>query len=147
MEQQTPHPPPPPKLRMRPREGQKRAIFPSLIWGGGGGELKVFHLFCPRLQHFGVRSSLMSPNLVSFFYLFVIERSVFYINFGYSNPPNPVQPGLQYSSSKMTRTEVSLSSMQGVFAPSLCFVRRVGWVAFTKTYVYVCIYIYMLLGR
>ena len=40
-------PPPPPKSRMKPREGQKRAIFPSLIWGGG--EVKVFHLFCPRL--------------------------------------------------------------------------------------------------
>ena len=26
-----------PKSRMKPREGQKRAIFPSLIWGGGGG--------------------------------------------------------------------------------------------------------------
>ena len=35
-------PPSPPKSRMRPREGQKRAIFPSLIWvgrGGGGGGL------------------------------------------------------------------------------------------------------------
>ena len=36
MEQQTPIPTPPPKSRMTPREGQKRAIFPSLIWGGGG---------------------------------------------------------------------------------------------------------------
>ena len=44
MEQQTPIPP---KSRMKAREGQKRAIFPSLIWGGGGVE--VFHLFCPRL--------------------------------------------------------------------------------------------------
>ena len=34
MEQQTPIPP---KSRMKPREGQKRAIFPSLIWGGRGG--------------------------------------------------------------------------------------------------------------
>ena len=34
MEQQTPIPP---KSRMKVREGQKRAIFPSLIWGGGGG--------------------------------------------------------------------------------------------------------------
>ena len=25
-----------PKSRMKPHEGQKRAIFPSLIWGGGG---------------------------------------------------------------------------------------------------------------
>ena len=24
---------------MKPREGQKRAIFPSLIWGDGGGGL------------------------------------------------------------------------------------------------------------
>ena len=36
MEQQTPVPP---KSRMKPREGQKRAIFPSLIWEGGGGGL------------------------------------------------------------------------------------------------------------
>ena len=36
-----------PKSRMKPCEGQKRAIFPSLLLGGG--EVKVFHLFCPRL--------------------------------------------------------------------------------------------------
>ena len=36
MEQQTPIPP---KSRMKAREGQKRAIFPSLIWGGEGGGL------------------------------------------------------------------------------------------------------------
>ena len=35
MEQQTPIPT---KSRMRPREGQKSAIFPSLIWGGGRQE-------------------------------------------------------------------------------------------------------------
>ena len=34
MEQQTPIPP---KSRMKAREGQKRAIFPSLSWGGRGG--------------------------------------------------------------------------------------------------------------
>ena len=34
MEQQTPIPV---KSRMKPREGQKRAMFPPLIWGGGGG--------------------------------------------------------------------------------------------------------------
>ena len=34
MEQQTPVPP---KSRVKPREGQKRAVFPSLIWEGGGG--------------------------------------------------------------------------------------------------------------
>ena len=36
MEQQTPIPR---KSGMKPREGQKRAIFPSLILGGGGGGL------------------------------------------------------------------------------------------------------------
>ena len=38
MEQQTPILPPPPKKksRMKPREGQKRAIFASLSWGEGG---------------------------------------------------------------------------------------------------------------
>ena len=36
MEQQTPIPP---KLRMKSREGQKRAIFPSLIWEGVGSRL------------------------------------------------------------------------------------------------------------
>ena len=35
MEQKTPIPPA--KSRMKPREGQKRVIFPSLIWGGGEG--------------------------------------------------------------------------------------------------------------
>ena len=34
MEQQTPIPA---KSKMKLRKGQKRAIFPSLIWGGGGG--------------------------------------------------------------------------------------------------------------
>ena len=34
MEQQTPIPP---KSRMKRREGQKRAIFPFLIWEGRGG--------------------------------------------------------------------------------------------------------------
>ena len=34
MEQKTPFPP---KSKMKTREGQKRAIFPSLIWKGGGG--------------------------------------------------------------------------------------------------------------
>ena len=39
MEQQTPIPP---KSRMKPREGQKRAIFPSLIWGGGGSRFSIY---------------------------------------------------------------------------------------------------------
>ena len=42
MEQQTPIPP---KSRMKPREGQKRAIFPSLIWGGGGGGGPRFSIY------------------------------------------------------------------------------------------------------
>ena len=41
MEQQTPFPP---KSRMKPREGQKGAIFPSLNWGGGGGLVFPFIL-------------------------------------------------------------------------------------------------------
>ena len=32
-------PSPPLKSRMKPREGQKSAIFPSLIWGEGGGKV------------------------------------------------------------------------------------------------------------
>ena len=39
MEQQTPHPP---KSRMKPREGQKRAIFPSLIWGEVGSGFSIY---------------------------------------------------------------------------------------------------------
>ena len=42
MEQQTPMPP---KSRMKPREGQKRAIFPSLIWGGMGGGGSRFSIY------------------------------------------------------------------------------------------------------
>ena len=39
MGQQTPIPP---KSRMKPREGQKRAIFPSLIWGEGGSRFSIY---------------------------------------------------------------------------------------------------------
>ena len=39
MEQQTPIPP---KSRMKPREGQKRAIFLSLIWGEGGSRFSIY---------------------------------------------------------------------------------------------------------
>ena len=44
MEQQTPIPP---KSRMKLREGQKRAIFPFLIWGAGwgGGEGSRFSIY------------------------------------------------------------------------------------------------------
>ena len=40
MEQQTPTPTP--KSRMKAREGQKRTIFPSLIWGGGGSRFFIY---------------------------------------------------------------------------------------------------------
>ena len=39
MEQQTPIPP---KSRMKLREGQKRAISPSLIWGEGGSRFSIY---------------------------------------------------------------------------------------------------------
>ena len=35
-------PPSPPKSRMKAREGQKRAIFPSLIWGEGGSRFSIY---------------------------------------------------------------------------------------------------------
>ena len=46
MEQQTPIPPPPPKSRMKP----KRAIFLSLIWGGGGVQFPIY--FVQDCSHF-----------------------------------------------------------------------------------------------
>ena len=51
MEQQPPHPP---KSRMKPREGQNRATFPSLIWGGEEGLRFPFILskIQPRPQGF-----------------------------------------------------------------------------------------------
>ena len=43
MEQQTPiPPPPPPKSRKKAREGQKPAIFPSLIWGEGESRFSIY---------------------------------------------------------------------------------------------------------
>ena len=52
MEQQTPIPPQK-KSRMKPREGQKRAIFASLIWGEGGGRSRFSIYFvhdCTSMQ-------------------------------------------------------------------------------------------------
>ena len=48
MEQQTPHPPPL-QIKDEAAHKSKRAIFPSLIWGKGGG-VQIFHLFYPRLK-------------------------------------------------------------------------------------------------
>ena len=45
MEQQTPIPSPPPphpKSRKKAREGQKPAIFPSLIWGEGESRFSTY---------------------------------------------------------------------------------------------------------
>ena len=39
MEQQTPILP---KSRLKASEGQKRAIFPSLIWGEGGSRFSIY---------------------------------------------------------------------------------------------------------
>ena len=78
MEQQTPIPP---KSRMKPREGQKHAIFPSLIWGGGGA--KVFHLFCPRLWvqipsslYVGWVCDWLSPSLLQEAFLWILRFSL-----------------------------------------------------------------------
>ena len=55
VEQQTLIPPPPLKSRMKPREGQKSAIFPSLIWGegegGGGSRFSIYFVQdCSSMQ-------------------------------------------------------------------------------------------------
>ena len=56
MEQQTPIPP---KSRMKPREGQKRAIFPSLIWGGGGGGGLGFPFILSKIVGFSQRNRIL----------------------------------------------------------------------------------------
>ena len=39
------------RCKFAPCEGQERSIFPSLIWGkGGGGGSRFSILFCPRLK-------------------------------------------------------------------------------------------------
>ena len=51
MEQQTPIRPPPLKSRMKPREGQNLAIFPSLIWGEGGSRFSIYFVQdCSSMQ-------------------------------------------------------------------------------------------------
>ena len=61
MEQQTPILPP--KSRMKPREGQKRkrAIFPSLIWGGGGGG-QGFSFILSQIGRFYTRGRIIRPD-------------------------------------------------------------------------------------
>ena len=64
MEQQTPIPP---KSRMKAREGQKRAIFPSLIWGGGGGGSRFSIYFvqdCSNLVAGGKESKLSIHDMI-----------------------------------------------------------------------------------
>ena len=55
MEQQTPIPSPL-KSRMKPREGQKSAILPSLIWGGEGGGSRFSIYFVQDCSSMQVRS-------------------------------------------------------------------------------------------
>ena len=47
--------PHPPKARMKAREGQKRAIFPSLIWGEGGSRFSIYFV-----QDCGSRDSVIA---------------------------------------------------------------------------------------
>ena len=42
MEQQTPIPPPPPQIKDEAAQKPKRAIFPSLIWRGGGLRFSIY---------------------------------------------------------------------------------------------------------
>ena len=60
MEQQTPIPPSQKKSRMTPREGQKRAIFPSLIWGGGGGGLGFPFILSKIVGSYSVVQAVMN---------------------------------------------------------------------------------------
>ena len=60
MEQQTSIPP---KSRMKRREGQKRAIFPSLIWGEGGSRFSIY---------FVQDCSLVYPGSIGFFLKYLI---------------------------------------------------------------------------
>ena len=47
--------PHPPKARMKAREGQKRAIFPFLIWGEGGSRFSIYFV-----QDCGSRDSVIA---------------------------------------------------------------------------------------
>ena len=43
-------PPTPLQIKDEASHKPQRAIFPSLIWGKGGGGVQIFHLFYPRLK-------------------------------------------------------------------------------------------------
>ena len=58
-----PHPPPPPKARMKAREGQKRTIFPSLIWGGRGRGGLGFPLILSKIVALVILSLLLEIML------------------------------------------------------------------------------------
>ena len=60
MEQQTPIPP---KPRMKAREGQKRAIFQSLIWGGGGSRFSIYFVQDSILDEVKWNSKPPSPQI------------------------------------------------------------------------------------
>ena len=59
MEQQTPIPP---KSRMKPREGQKRAIFPSLIWEGGGSWFSIYFVLDCSLKNILMKQWQLMEN-------------------------------------------------------------------------------------
>ena len=42
MEHQTPIAPPPPQIKDEAAQKPKRAIFPFLIWGGGGTKFSIY---------------------------------------------------------------------------------------------------------
>ena len=42
-------PSPPPQIKDESAQKPKRSISASLIWGGAGEGVQIFHLFCPRL--------------------------------------------------------------------------------------------------
>ena len=55
---------PPLKSRMKPREGQNLAIFPSLIWGEGGSRFSIYFVQdCSSMQDRRLSCSSAIQNL------------------------------------------------------------------------------------
>ena len=104
MERQTPITTP--KSRMKPREGQKRAIFPSLIWGGGGGGSRFSIYFVQDC-------SLPSRHIATCKGMQIPESKKFLPNYGIRNPRNiclwnpksgALESGIQLKASKILLT-------------------------------------------
>ena len=49
----------PPKSKMQPREGQKRAIFPSLIWGEGRSRFSIYFVHNCSCYSMGVAKATL----------------------------------------------------------------------------------------